>query len=153
MAKINLSRMDFESLVNLRKQVEDALVSHRSTLEKSAKPTAAARRKREARPDTTRGSPSRQPNSASRPGLGRASPRENPDGQDGWPICDPAQWRGPPLSDLRQAAAGQSGCHRREQAPWSGACLHREKQKELDMSRSAKAPRRRGQRNHMFKVG
>jgi len=28
-----------------------------------------------------------------------------------------------------------------------------EKQKELDMSRSAKAPRRRGQRNHMFKVG
>ena len=34
MAKINLSRMDFESLVNLRKQVEDALVSHRSTLEK-----------------------------------------------------------------------------------------------------------------------
>src|SRR5215475_14170690 len=27
-----------------------------------------------------------------------------------------------------------------------------EKQKELDMSRSAKAPRRRGQRNHMFKV-
>ena len=34
MAKVNLSRMDFESLVNLRKQVEDALVSHRSTLEK-----------------------------------------------------------------------------------------------------------------------
>ena len=28
-----------------------------------------------------------------------------------------------------------------------------EKQKELDMSRSAKAPRRRGQCNHMFKVG
>jgi len=28
-----------------------------------------------------------------------------------------------------------------------------EKQKELDMSRSAKAPRRRGQDNHMFKVG
>lgn len=28
-----------------------------------------------------------------------------------------------------------------------------EKQKELDMSRSAKAPRRRGQTNHMFKVG
>jgi len=28
-----------------------------------------------------------------------------------------------------------------------------EKQKELDMSRSAKAPRRRGQKNHMFKVG
>jgi len=28
-----------------------------------------------------------------------------------------------------------------------------EKQKELDMSRSAKAPRRRGQANHMFKVG
>src|SRR3954451_83720 len=28
-----------------------------------------------------------------------------------------------------------------------------EMQKELDMSRSAKAPRRRGQRNHMFKVG
>src|SRR4051812_19108549 len=34
MAKINLSRMDFETLVNLRKRVEDALVSHRSTLEK-----------------------------------------------------------------------------------------------------------------------
>jgi hypothetical protein len=28
-----------------------------------------------------------------------------------------------------------------------------EKQKELDMSRSAKAPSRRGQKNHMFKVG
>ena len=28
-----------------------------------------------------------------------------------------------------------------------------EKQKEPDMSRSAKAPRRRGQKNHMFKVG
>jgi hypothetical protein len=28
-----------------------------------------------------------------------------------------------------------------------------EKQKELDMARSAKAPRRRGQTNHMFKVG
>ena len=28
-----------------------------------------------------------------------------------------------------------------------------QKQKELDMSRSAKAPRRRGQSNHMFKVG
>ena len=28
-----------------------------------------------------------------------------------------------------------------------------ERQKELDMSRSAKAPRRRGQKNHMFKVG
>src|ERR1700682_2279726 len=28
-----------------------------------------------------------------------------------------------------------------------------EKQKERDMSRSAKAPRRRGQKNHMFKVG
>ena len=28
-----------------------------------------------------------------------------------------------------------------------------EQQKKLDMSRSAKAPRRRGQRNHMFKVG
>ncbi|QDW38871.1 ISNCY family transposase [Bradyrhizobium sp. KBS0727] len=28
-----------------------------------------------------------------------------------------------------------------------------EQQKELDMSRSAKAPRRRGQKNHMFKVG
>jgi hypothetical protein len=28
-----------------------------------------------------------------------------------------------------------------------------EQQKKLDMSRSAKAPRRRGQKNHMFKVG
>jgi hypothetical protein len=28
-----------------------------------------------------------------------------------------------------------------------------ERQKELDMSRSAKAPRRRGQKNHMFKIG
>jgi DNA-binding protein H-NS len=33
-AKMNLSGMDFESLVNLRKQVEDALNSHRATLEK-----------------------------------------------------------------------------------------------------------------------
>jgi len=28
-----------------------------------------------------------------------------------------------------------------------------EQQKKLDMSRSVKAPRRRGQKNHMFKVG
>lgn len=28
-----------------------------------------------------------------------------------------------------------------------------EQQKQLDMSRSAKAPRRRGQKNHMFKIG
>ena len=28
-----------------------------------------------------------------------------------------------------------------------------ERQKELDMTRSNKAPRRRGQRNHMFKIG
>jgi hypothetical protein len=28
-----------------------------------------------------------------------------------------------------------------------------EQQKQFDMSRSAKAPRRRGQKNHMFKVG
>jgi DNA-binding protein H-NS len=33
-AKINLSRMDFEALVKLREQVEEALVSHRTTLEK-----------------------------------------------------------------------------------------------------------------------
>ena len=34
MAKINLSRMDVQALINLRKQVEDALVSQRSTLER-----------------------------------------------------------------------------------------------------------------------
>ena len=34
MAKPNLSRMDFESLLKLREQVEDALLSHRATLEK-----------------------------------------------------------------------------------------------------------------------
>ena len=34
MAKINLSRMDFQSLLDLRKQVEQALVSHRDILEK-----------------------------------------------------------------------------------------------------------------------
>jgi hypothetical protein len=28
-----------------------------------------------------------------------------------------------------------------------------ERQKELDMSRSTKAPRRRGQTDHMFKIG
>jgi DNA-binding protein H-NS len=33
-AKPNLSRMDFESLLKLREQVEDALLSHRATLEK-----------------------------------------------------------------------------------------------------------------------
>jgi DNA-binding protein H-NS len=33
-AKINLSRMDVASLVNLRKQVEDALLSQRAKLEK-----------------------------------------------------------------------------------------------------------------------
>ena len=32
MAKINLSRMDVHALMDLRKQVEDALVSQRSTL-------------------------------------------------------------------------------------------------------------------------
>ncbi len=34
MAKINLSRMDVQALIDLRKQVEDTLVSQRSTLEK-----------------------------------------------------------------------------------------------------------------------
>ena len=34
MAKINLSRMDVHALVDLRKQIEDALVSQRSTLER-----------------------------------------------------------------------------------------------------------------------
>jgi DNA-binding protein H-NS len=34
MAKINLSRMDFEALVNLRKRVEEGLLEHRATIEK-----------------------------------------------------------------------------------------------------------------------
>jgi DNA-binding protein H-NS len=34
MAKINLSRMDVETLIDLRKQVEDALLSQRAKLEK-----------------------------------------------------------------------------------------------------------------------
>ena len=34
MAKINLSRMDVQALIDLRKQVEDTLVSQRSTLER-----------------------------------------------------------------------------------------------------------------------
>ena len=34
MPKPNLSRMDFESLVKLREQVEDELVSRRATIEK-----------------------------------------------------------------------------------------------------------------------
>ena len=34
MAKINLSRMDVHALIDLRKQIEDTLVSQRSTLEK-----------------------------------------------------------------------------------------------------------------------
>ncbi len=34
MAKINLSRMDVQALFDLRKQVEDTLVSQRSTLER-----------------------------------------------------------------------------------------------------------------------
>jgi DNA-binding protein H-NS len=34
MAKVNLSRMDFDSLVALRKQVEDALHSQRGKIEK-----------------------------------------------------------------------------------------------------------------------
>jgi len=49
-------------------------------------------------------------------------------------------------------------------AGWSSRCMDptrlppilayiAEQQKQLDMSRSAKAPRRRGQKNHMFKVG
>jgi len=42
-----------------------------------------------------------------------------------WPICHPAQWRGPALSDLRQATAGQPGRHCREQTAGTGACLYR----------------------------
>ena len=34
MAKINLSRMDVHALIDLRKQIEDTLVSQRSTLER-----------------------------------------------------------------------------------------------------------------------
>ena len=34
MAKINLSRMDVKALINLRKQIEDTLVSQRSTIER-----------------------------------------------------------------------------------------------------------------------
>ena len=34
MAKINLSRMDVQALIDLRKQVEDTLVSQRTTLER-----------------------------------------------------------------------------------------------------------------------
>ena len=34
MAKLNLSRMDFDSLVKLREEVDNALISHRSTLER-----------------------------------------------------------------------------------------------------------------------
>lgn len=34
MAKINLSRMDVHALVDLRKQIEDTLVSQRTTLER-----------------------------------------------------------------------------------------------------------------------
>ena len=34
MAKINLSRMDVQALIDLRKQVEETLVSQRSTLER-----------------------------------------------------------------------------------------------------------------------
>lgn len=34
MAKINLSRMDVHALIDLRKQIEDTLVSQRATLEK-----------------------------------------------------------------------------------------------------------------------
>jgi DNA-binding protein H-NS len=33
-AKPNLSRMDFDSLVKLREEVDNALISHRSTLER-----------------------------------------------------------------------------------------------------------------------
>ena len=34
MAKINLSRMDVQELIDLRKQIEDTLVSQRSTIER-----------------------------------------------------------------------------------------------------------------------
>ena len=34
MAKLNLSRMDVQALIDLRKQVEDALISQHSTLER-----------------------------------------------------------------------------------------------------------------------
>ena len=70
-----------------------------------------------------------------------------------WPAVDPLQRRRAGLPHLRQAAPGLAGRDRREQTARRGSRLHCRKQKELDTSRSASAPRRRGQRNHMFKVG
>ena len=71
-----------------------------------------------------------------------------------WTICDPAQRRGPALSDLRQARPQVNQAAIVENKRLGPVLAYiAEKQKELDMSRSAKAPRRRGQRNHMFKAG
>src|SRR3981189_3450175 len=42
MAKVSLSRMDFDSLVALRKQVEDALHSHRGKIEKQLEALGAS---------------------------------------------------------------------------------------------------------------
>src|SRR5262245_31049734 len=39
--------------------------------------------------------------------------------------CSLDLWAASRVGNKKLAAAGQSGCHRRKQAPWSGACLHR----------------------------
>ena len=43
MAKINLSRMDVQALIDLRKQIEDTLVSQRSRLERQLAALGRAR--------------------------------------------------------------------------------------------------------------
>lgn len=104
----------------------------------------------------------RQPDAAVRPGAVHAGldadqPAARPQARDGGRLSrrtagDPPQRHRSVLSHFRQASAGQSG--RDVENKRLGILAYiAEQQKELDMSRSAKAPRRRGQKNHMFKVG
>jgi len=53
------------------------------------------------------------------------------------------------LPHLRQTAAGEPGSDCREQAPGPILAYIAEQQKKLDMSRSAKAPRRRARRSYV----
>src|SRR5262245_34372996 len=58
-----------------------------------------------------------------------------------WPLCDPAQRRGPALSDVRQAPAGQSGRHCREQTVGTGAGLYRPRSRRNWTCRARPRPR------------
>ena len=107
-------------------------------------------RNEQRKPGTTRGSP-RRSRTAKASRISRSAVKLRCAHEwDGWGrLSDdgPGHYNPDPSDRLGHELAQQLKSLR----PHSGA-ENAEKQ-ELDMSRSAKAPRRRGQRNHMFKVG